>query len=283
MVMLMMPNIEGLTIEPSVALNTTVSNTSYFANLIANFGEIIIRDSNISLNNMNYTNEELGVNITQIVLLTENNSNVDTREFPNLSYSDNSTKNISSALTQILNATLSFNVATCNNISVVNYTSANGLFFTKYTRVNITPTCVGGRLSLPIQSLEEGNLTKANLLEIFYFPNTWRVAGILTLFGTAAFFVIFSVHKKQKWLNPIIRVGIFSLVPMLGLVLLFITGIIARTESAAVGNLVDKWYIYFVTFFNIYVWGVLLMLIVGIIWGIMNWQKNITFHNGKKP
>lgn len=119
-----------------------------------------------------------------------------------------------------------------------------------------------------------------SIIEKFFFGSdvtlslidNWEFATVFSLMGVSLFFVIVSVHKKQKWLNKFMRIGIFSLVPMMLLTVSFVSAEIS--QESGITSLMSEIYkinTYLLTF---YFYGLFIFVLIGIINGVMElWQE----------
>jgi len=185
----------ALYIEVStLKINASLSNATYTPNLNSTYANISINKTGILLGSLNYVNKELGVNISHVLFINGNNVRINTTSYPFLNYSDNNTKNVSFLLTGvIINATLTFNVANCGNLSNMTYLSRTGSFNYNIKKINIS--CYQSRASTYIIGIERAIPPNANKLSIFYFRLTsWEMAVIFTL-AFSAFMLYTSLNS----------------------------------------------------------------------------------------
>ena len=138
-------------IGTNVVINTSVSNTSIIFSNISASGYFDVHSNAITFVSINYTNNELEINITSMVNLTSSNDGVDISEFPYLlSSSTARTKYIGNNASNVMNATVTVST-NCTNITGVSYSSNS------YSQAYDPWFCNSNRLMLNITGIEPGN------------------------------------------------------------------------------------------------------------------------------
>jgi len=190
------------------------------------------------------------------------------------SVSNSTAKHIISNLTDTINVTMLFTPDNCS-IAEADYRSNTSAYAYIY---NVTTNssrfmCSDSNAAMNITGMETGT----NYLTLVYGKVRdldWQVATIFSLFGSGAYLIILAVHRKQKWLNIFLRIGIFSLVPMLAVTMFYVTSI---SVNEVVTPMMTKWYEWMVRIMVIYFYGLFILLLMGIIQGVVKWQDGIQY------
>lgn len=155
--------VSALPLNAETIINTTVSNSSItISSINLTVDSLTVETTYAYLENASWTNGDLEIINSTPINWSETNTNINTLAFPYISYNAANEKNISSNLSQTINATVKFVVSTCTNLDTVSYVSASGS-----RSYDPTFSCTGGIVTI-VDLLDIENTTSGNALTLTY-------------------------------------------------------------------------------------------------------------------